>query len=308
MKDRIENVAIIGMGALGMLYGEIIQKKWGPESVFFVMDEERAERHKNEKCIINGEETDFRVFSSDEALPADLVMVAVKGTGLRETLPLVKAATGPETTVISLLNGITSEKIIGEVIPKKQIIDCVALGMDAVREGRELTYHTTGKLQIPKKDKDRQAALDRLIRFFDETGIVYELMDDIHHAMWNKFMLNVGINQVSAVYGVTYRTCTQPGEAMEDMMAAMREVMALSEEEWVFLTDEDFETNMKILRELNTDGIPSMRQDILAKRKTEVELFAGTVIEKARRYDLPVPVNKRLYKAIRDLEKGYFSE
>ena len=97
----------------------------------------------------------------------------------------------------------------------------------------------------------------------------------------------------------------QPGEAMADMVAAMREVIDISAEEWIFLSEDDLETNIRIIRELGTDGIPSMRQDILAKRKTEVELFAGAVIEKARKYDIPVPVNKRLYKKILEMEESY---
>ena len=305
MKDRIESVAIIGMGALGMLYGGIIREKLGPEKVWFVVDDDRYRRYEAEDCIINGEKTDFRLCRIEETQPADLAIVATKSTGLRDALPAVKAAVGPETTVISVLNGITSEEILAEAVPEKQILECVALGMDAVREGRSLNYTSKGKLQIAGKDKQRQEALDRLIRFLDETQIPYEQMEDIRHAMWNKFMLNVGINQVSAVYGVTYKESVQPGEAMADMVAAMREVMDISAEEWIFLSEEDLETNIRVIRELGTDGIPSMRQDILAKRKTEVELFAGTVIEKARQYDIPVPVNKRLYKQIRALEDEY---
>ncbi|MBR6504108.1 MAG: 2-dehydropantoate 2-reductase [Firmicutes bacterium] len=305
MRERIESAAIVGMGALGMLYGGIIRETLGPGGVCFIMDKDRLDRYRNEECLINGKKTDFRLCGIEEARPADLVIAATKSTGLKEALPALRAATGPETTVISVLNGITSEEIIAEVIPRDQIVDCVSLGMDAVREGRTLTYHSTGKLQIPRKDAEKQAAIDRLVRFFEETGITYETVEDIRRAMWTKFMLNVGINQVSAVSGVTYRESVQPGEALEEMKAAMREVLVLSEKEEIFLTEEDLDNNIRIIRDLGTDGIPSMRQDILAKRKTEVELFAGAVIEKARKHGIPVPVNTRLYRQIRAMEESY---
>ncbi|MBQ3390727.1 MAG: 2-dehydropantoate 2-reductase [Firmicutes bacterium] len=305
MRERIESAAIVGMGALGMLYGGIIRETLGPGGVCFIMDKDRLDRYRNEECLINGKKTDFRLCGIEEARPADLVIAATKSTGLKEALPALRAATGPETTVISVLNGITSEEIIAEVIPRDQIVDCVSLGMDAVREGRTLTYHSTGKLQIPRKDAEKQAAIDRLVRFFEETGITYETVEDIRRAMWTKFMLNVGINQVSAVSGVTYRESVQPGEALEEMKAAMREVLVLSEKEEIFLTEEDLDNNIRIIRDLGTDGIPSMRQDILAGRKTEVELFAGAVIEKARKHGIPVPVNTRLYRQIRAMEESY---
>ena len=159
MRERIESAAIVGMGALGMLYGGIIRETLGPGGVCFIMDKDRLDRYRNEECLINGKKTDFRLCGIEEARPADLVIAATKSTGLKEALPALRAATGPETTVISVLNGITSEEIIAEVIPRDQIVDCVSLGMDAVREGRTLTYHSTGKLQIPRKDAEKQAAI-----------------------------------------------------------------------------------------------------------------------------------------------------
>ena len=47
-----------------------------------------------------------------------------------------------------------------------------------------------------------------------------------------------------------------------------------------------------------------MRQDSLAGRPTEVELFAGTVIRKAEALGLDVPVNRMLYARIREMEQS----
>ena len=46
-----------------------------------------------------------------------------------------------------------------------------------------------------------------------------------------------------------------------------------------------------------------MRQDGLAGRPTEVELFAGTVIRKAKRLGIEVPVNEELYRRIKGMER-----
>lgn len=85
----------------------------------------------------------------------------------------------------------------------------------------------------------------------------------------------------------------------------MREVLALSQKEGTGLTNKDFRDYLQIIDELNPDGMPSMRQDRLAKRLTEVDLFAGTVIRKAEKYGLPVPVNRRLYAEIKSFEDSY---
>ena len=74
-------------------------------------------------------------------------------------------------------------------------------------------------------------------------------------------------------------------------------------EEGILLSEEDLENDLNILRSLNPEGCPSMQQDALAGRKSEVNLFAGTLIEKAKRYGIPVPVNERYWKTIREMEK-----
>ena len=56
---EIKTTAIVGMGALGLLYGEVIAKACGREAVRFVMDAERYGRHKNDVYYINGKKQDF---------------------------------------------------------------------------------------------------------------------------------------------------------------------------------------------------------------------------------------------------------
>jgi 2-dehydropantoate 2-reductase len=60
-----------------------------------------------------------------------------------------------------------------------------------------------------------------------------------------------------------------------------------------------------ILAGLNPDGKTSMLQDVDARRKTEVEMFAGKVIELGRLHDVPTPVNEELYDIIKRIEVSY---
>ena len=51
--------------------------------------------------------------------------------------------------------------------------------------------------------------------------------------------------------------------------------------------------------------MPSMRQDGLQKRKSEVELFAGTVIKLADKHRIDVPVNRKIYETVLKMEEEY---
>lgn len=307
MKE-IRTTAVIGMGALGLLFGGKIADAAGKENVSFLMDAERLKRHREDIYTVNGQVREYRMADASQADEADLVIVSVKFGALREAIDEMRRCTGPDTIIISLLNGISSEEIIAEHFDRKNIVDCVAIGMDAVREGTALTYGHMGRLQIGSRsadhaDQDEKVAA--LARFFERTGIPHEVVPDIKRAMWNKFMINVGINQTCMVYETDYGHACAPGEAFEDMKGAMHEVISVANAKGISLTEEDFEKNMALLRTLDSSGCPSMRQDAMARRRSEVELFAGTMIRLGQETGIPVPVNEKYYQKIMEMEKDY---
>ena len=111
--------------------------------------------------------------------------------------------------------------------------------------------------------------------------------------MWRKFLLNVGINQACTVYETDYGHVTSPGPICEEMKEAMREVIRIASAEGITLTEDDIDNAIALEKTLKPDGYPSMRQDALAGRQTEVDLFAGTVIAMGKKYGIPTPVNEK---------------
>ncbi|WP_455381576.1 ketopantoate reductase family protein, partial [Salinispira pacifica] len=124
---------------------------------------------------------------------------------------------------------------------------------------------------------------------------------------WWKFMINVGINQPSAILRATYGVFQKNEHARALMFSAMQEVVELSERAGIGLSERDLEDWQKTLGSLHPDGKTSMLQDVEAGRRTEVDLFAGAMISMGEQYGVPVPVNTALYrmlKTIESLEKG----
>ena len=302
---EIKTVAIVGMGALGMLYGEQLQKVLPAGAVRFVMDEERFKRHKNDKYEVNGVEQSFTLQSVAQAEPVDLVIVATKFSGLNEALEEMQGLVGPQTIIFSVLNGISSEEYIKERYGDDNLLYCVALGMDAVREGTSLTYQHKGILKLGMLAKKQRPALVAVMALLEKAGIQYVIEEDILHALWAKLLLNVGINQTCMVYETNYGGAFTNEEARQDMFAAMHEVITVAQREGIKLTEADFEGCVKVLRGLSPEGLPSMRQDAMAKRKSEVELFAGTIIRLGAKHNVPTPVNQRYYDIIKAMEAKY---
>ena len=73
----------------------------------------------------------------------------------------------------------------------------------------------------------------------------------------------------------------------------------------MLVTQKDLREYVAVLDSLNPEAMPSMRQDGLARRPSEVEFFAGTVIRRAEVAGLDVPVNRELYRRIKGMESGY---
>lgn len=299
----IETVAVVGMGALGVMFADRIVQHIGPDKLCFLMDGARLARHGDGACRVNGAELRFRVRRPEDVGPVDLLIFATKFGGLAEAMDQIDPAVGEDTVIISLLNGIITEDILAERYGRARVVDCVAIGMDAMREGSEITYQNMGRLQIGARVPEQGRALEQLAVFLARAGVPFELPADIIRAMWNKFMINVGINQTCMVYGVPYAVARGGGEAYASMVAAMREVIPLARAEGVHLTEEDLKSDLQLLAGLNPDGYPSMRQDALAGRRSELELFAGTVLRLARRHGLPAPVNARYCAAILEMER-----
>ncbi|KGT39951.1 2-dehydropantoate 2-reductase [Heyndrickxia faecalis] len=304
---EIKTVSIIGLGALGILFGHHLSKKMPVENLRIIADQQRIERYKREGVYCNGEKCHFYYVTPEETVePADLVLFTVKFNGLDEAVEAVKQHVGPDTVILSALNGISSEEIIGRTYGMDKMLYCVAQGMDAVKAGNQLTYAHMGMLCFgEKKPGIFSEKMKKVARFFEQTDLPYEADTEMMKRLWGKFMLNVGVNQTVAVYKSNYGEIQKDGPAREMMIAAMREVMALSEKEGFPLTEEDLRYWLKVVGNLSPAGKPSMAQDVEAKRYSEVGLFSGTVIKLGKKYGVPVPVNEELNRRIREIERTY---
>ena len=304
----IRKTAIIGMGAIGILYGSRLLQNLGPDAVCYPVNDTRLARFRASGILCNGIDCPFQVI--DEAQysePADLVIFAVKATALDSAVQTARCVMGPDTTVISMMNGISSEEILGEAFGRERILYAVALGMDAARKGNEVTYTRFGKtlLGIPANEPEKQGRLEAAADLFRRADMPVEISDDILRQLWGKFMLNVGVNQITMIYEDSNRVFQQPGEARELMLRAMSEIVTLSQAEGTGLTPADLDHYLSVADSLPPAGLPSMRQDGMARRRSEVELFSGTAVRLGQKHNIPVPANQEIYRRVLEMEARY---
>ena len=302
---RIETVAIIGKGAVGLLHGSKIAQAIGRERLQYVMDDNRYLRHRDDQTLINGTEQDFITIPASKAKPVDLVILAVTATGLEEAIDCMGNLVGPETRIISLLNGVTSEEAIAARYDWKHLVLAITQGMDAVFIDNALTYTHPGEIRLGAAPHTEPGVVDDIAELLDRAGISRTIEQDIRRRMWTKLMMNVGINQTCMVYGGTYESALSDSEQNRCLIAAMREAKAVANSEGIDLTEDDLNEIVGIIAGLDPNGMPSMAQDRINHKPTEVALFAGTIIERAGHHGLLVPQNRWLLGRVREIESSW---
>jgi 2-dehydropantoate 2-reductase len=304
MKPLIETISVIGAGALGGAYASIFYDM-DPHCVSFIASGDRFERLHREGLIVNGKHYNIPVYKPEDPLPpSDLIIVAVKHNQLIDAIHEIKLRVGQETTIISIMNGIESEKKIGAAYGMEKVLYAVSVGIDGLREENHINFKKRGKILFGEaRNPSISARVKRVRDLFDKAGIISETPPDMIRTLWWKFMINVGINQPSAVLRAPYSVFQTSQEARDLMTSAMQEVIMLAEKEKVQLSDEDIKNWETVLLGLNPEGKTSMLQDVEANRKTEVEMFAGKVIELGARHNIPTPVNRKLFDMIKEIEE-----
>ncbi|MCM1387988.1 MAG: 2-dehydropantoate 2-reductase [Bacillus sp. (in: Bacteria)] len=298
-KKKIENIDIVGLGALGVMYADFFTKKLGKEHVRVLADAARIERYQKDAITFNGQICDFNYLdAAKESRTAELILFTVKYGALEAAMEEVAHLVGKDTILLSALNGIRSEADLGRKFGAEKVVHCIAQKMDAMKEKNIATCKNKGELALGILNGGKEENLAAVKAFFDEAGFVYSCPEDMRHMMWAKLLCNVGVNQTVSLYAGTYRTVQKEGEAREMMKAAMRETILVANAEGVDLTEKDLNDWLAIIDTLNPDGEPSMRQDSKAGRKTEVVLFAGTVCELGKKHGIKTPVNDMFLEKI----------
>lgn len=288
----ISTVDVVGLGALGTMYASDFTLALGKENVRVLADASRTGRYRREGVFFNGRPCDLSFCdAASETRPSQLILYAVKYGALSQAMDETAHLIGPDTVILSVLNGIRSEEDLSARFGADKVVYCIARKMDAGKDGNRAVCKNHGELALGIRNGGIEENLTAVIDLFQRIGFPYALPEDIRRDMWSKLLCNVGVNQTCSLLEGGYGLVHQPGPARDMMQAAMREVVAVANAEGIGLTEQDVTEWTATIDGLNPDGEPSMRQDSKAGRPTEVQLFAGTICALGRKHGIPTPVN-----------------
>ncbi len=287
----MDKVVICGLGAVGLTYASKLKDVC---ELKILVDETRLEKFKKNPPLLNGEKVNLDYILPTASWNADLIIVSTKASGLESAISYIKNFVGENTIIISLLNGISSEEKIASVYGNDKVIPAYFIGHSAVRTDNSVTQDGVGRIVFGKNA--------RLEKFFKEKHIDYEIPEDIIYSLWLKFTMNIFSNQTSAVLNLTFGEMKRSDKFKKFAKKLISEVRQIGEASGVKGLENLEKDAFIALSQMVDDGKTSMLQDILAGRKTEVDIFAGEIIKRGQRFGIATPYNQTLYDLIKILE------
>ena len=270
--SAIRTVAVIGAGNIGAYVIRGLADQLG-ENLWIIAEGDRKERLAKDGLIINEAAYSLHVRTPEEAAGADLIIVGVKYHALREILPAVRTIAGPHTLVMSLMNGVDSEEILAEAIPKEQIVYAMIRVVSA-RDGNKVNILPTGKGMGIHYGQVRglpgEEAFDALEELFATAALDAVRDDDILTAMWSKYAFNNCENLPQTILDAGVGCYEDSAHAAWLRTAVYNETRLVAEAEGVHLPPEPKHVTSP---QFPKHAIYSTLQDLRAGRKTEVEGF-----------------------------------
>lgn len=282
-------IGILGFGAVGIsVYYELKNYK----DIYILVDEARKEKYENTKFYVN-ENLITPNYVTNKVM--DLVIVAVKNYDLDNALDSITPFVNKNTILLPLLNGIEAHDKIKERFPFNRVLYGV-INIEANKNGNKIKASKIINLQYGDEyNYNLKAPLMFLRKLFNSYKINNNIYHDMKRRMWLKWMLNLGINQYSALYNMTYLEMNNK-DSLEYLFNIYDEVYKVAQAYKINLTLDDLEYTKNMCRNFKSNRVTSLTDDVNNKRKDESYYFGHKLISLAEAKNIDVPYNKKIYK------------
>ncbi|AGB39694.1 ketopantoate reductase family protein [Natronococcus occultus] len=294
-------IVIFGAGSLGSLVGAVLARDHG---VTLVGREDHVEAVREHGLVLEGEleaAVAPRATTDGTELVADLAVVTVKSADTPRAADVL--ATGAFEAVLSLQNGMGNEETLADTLACPVLAGTASYGA-VLREPGVVECTGVGEIVLGDRRGTASAIADRVGAAFRASGLETTATDEMDRQLWEKLAVNAGINAVTAL------TATENGAVLEapaeDVARdATRETACVARAEGVALSDHEALTALETVATETAANTSSMRQDVRAERRTEIDAINGYVLECGATHGIEVPSNRVLAALVRAWERGH---
>ncbi|MBI4707787.1 MAG: 2-dehydropantoate 2-reductase [Candidatus Omnitrophica bacterium] len=303
-------IVIVGPGAMGCLFAAFLSKS---KEEIWLLDKrkERAALIKEQGIIIEGVSGSWKTaikISTDakEIGKADLVIIATKSYDTKEAIAQSRPLIGEKTQILTLQNGIGNTEIISEVLGSDDniIAGVTNLGATLVKQGH--TRHAgKGETIIGRVDAKLPVEMRAIRELFNKTGIEVKFSRDIKSLLWSKLIINAGINALAAITRLNNGKLLDYEGTRKIMREAVVEATKIAKRKRIKLVYDDPLAKVEAVCEATSTNVSSMLQDILNKKRTEIDFINGVIVRLGQEMGIPVFTNTILVNLVKTIEESY---
>ena len=290
----------MGAGGVGGCLGGLLAKAGNDVSLIARGEHLEALREHGLKVIRPGGEIIVEIQATgdpSEVGQVDLVLFTVKTFQNRHVITSLKSLMGPETSVITLQNGVESHEQLSAVLGASNILPGAYWASSHILSPGVISEDVEARVSFGAVDDTESLHALDIRKVFRDAGIEAELSPDPLRVLWEKFVV------LSALSGITSAAQTRPKELLQFPDArkmfcdAMEEALAVGLAKGV-----DLPANL-VRDSLNyIDGLPdfqnTMHSDYEAGRPTELDALSGAVIRLGNQIGVKTPVHGYLYSVL----------
>lgn len=301
---EIKNAALIGLGAMGVFFAPRMEEHLGRENFCVIAEGKRKERLETQGVTINGVNYRFPICTPKDGTPKDLIIMATKDMGLEQAIQDIREFVGENTQILCVMNGVESEEKVAAAYGWDHVLYSYMRMSIVMKDGKADFDPYWGKLYFGEaKNEELTERVLAVKETMERCDIPYTIEKDMKWGLWFKYMCNVGENMTCALLGIPFGAYGKSEAANQIRMAAMKEVQAVAAAKGITLTDEQMEKQLETILRIPFGNKPSTLQDLEAKRKTEVEMFAGSMVKMGRELGIATPVCWMFLQGIKVLEE-----
>jgi len=302
-------IVIVGPGAIGLLLAAHLAKS--KEEIWLLdKDKERAARIAKNGISVSGIGGEWKAHTKASADTsdigkADLVMLCVKSYNTNDALKEIKPLITDDTRVLTLQNGIGNIELISEAVGAEKVIGGITnAGATLLAEGK-VRFAGKGETVFGRIDGKFPVETRAIREIFNKCGLEAKLTQDIKALLWSKLIINCGINALGAITRLKNGSLLEHEGTRKILRGAVTEATRVAKRKRIKLVYDDPLAKVEAVCEATNGNICSMLQDVLMKKRTEIDFINGVVVRLGQELNIPVPYNAMLTDLVKSIEASY---
>ena len=302
-------IAVVGTGAMGSVYAGLLasagNEVWAIDTWNEHIDAIRARGLRVEGA--SGDRTVQIDATTDtsEPGPCNLVIIATKADGVASAAASIGPLLGNDTLVLTIQNGLGAADRICRHLPPDNVLLGVAGGFGASIHGPGHAHHNGMELvRLGELGGGITERLERVGEVWRDAGFNVRCFDDINQLVWEKFVCNVTYSGSCTIFECTIAEVQANDHAWQVASGCAAEAWEAGVAKGVRFSFDDPVDHVREFGQKIPHSRPSMLQDYLAKRPSEIDAINGMVPVVAREVGTEAPYNEVVTAIVKAKERA----